>query len=42
MIKEIDENGCKCLGVLEAKDILEKEMKEKLKSEYFRCVKLLV
>ena len=41
MIKEIDENGYKYLGVLEAEDILEKEMKEKLKSEYFRRVKLL-
>ena len=41
MIREIDENGHKYLGVLEAEDIFEKEMKEKLKSEYFRRVKLL-
>ena len=37
MIREIDENGYKYLGVLEVEDILEKEMK----SEYFGCVKLL-
>ena len=41
MIREINENGYKYPGVLEAEDVLEKEMKEKLKSEYFRCVKLL-
>ena len=41
MIREINENGYKYLGVLEAENILEKEMKEKLKSEYFRHVKLL-
>ena len=41
MIREIDENGYKYLGVLEAEDILEKEIKENLKSEYFRRVKLL-
>ena len=41
MIREIDENGYKYLGVLEAEDILEKEIKENLKSEYFRHVKLL-
>ena len=41
MIRKIDENGYKYLGVLEAEDIFEKEMKEKLRSEYFRRVKLL-
>ena len=41
-IKEIDEGGYKYLGVLEAEVILEKEMKERLKGEYFRRVKLLL
>ena len=30
MIREIDENGYKYLGVLEAEDLVEKETKEKL------------
>ena len=42
VIKEIEEGGYKYLGVLEAEMILEKEMKAKLKSEFFRRVKLLV
>ena len=41
MIRKIDENDYKYLGVLEAEDIFEKEMKEKLRSEFFRRVKLL-
>ena len=41
MIKEINENGYKYLGVLEVEESLEKEMKEKLKSEYCKHVKLL-
>ena len=31
-IREINENGYKYLGVLEMENIMEKEMKEKLKS----------
>ena len=42
IIKEIDETGYKYLGVLEAEDILEKEMKVRLKGEYYRRVKLLL
>ena len=41
-IKEIDDNGYKYLGVLEAENIMEREMKVKLKVEYFRRVKLLL
>ena len=41
-IKEIDEGGYKYLGVLEADMILEKDMKERLKKEFFRRVRLLV
>ena len=41
-IKEIEEGGYKYLGVLEAEQIMEKEMKVKLKTEYFRRVKLLL
>ena len=41
-IKEIDDGGYKYLGVLEAENILESEMKVKLRNEYFRRVKLLL
>ena len=42
VIKEIDESGYKYLGVLEGEQILESEMKGKLRAEYFRRVRLLV
>ena len=42
IIKEIDEGGYKYLGVLEAEDIMEKVMKDRLKGEYYRRTKLLV
>ena len=42
MIKEIEEDGYKYLGVLEAEMIMEKEMKQRLKGEYYRRVRLLV
>ena len=38
VIKEIDESGYKYLGVLEGEQILESEMKGKLRAEYFRRV----
>ena len=42
VIKEIDESGYKYLGVLEAEQMLESDVKGKLKAEYFRRVRLLV
>jgi len=41
-IKEIEEGGYKYLGVLEADMILEKEMKTRLRKEFFRRIRLLV
>ena len=41
VMSEIDESGYKYLGVLEGADIMGKEMKEKVRKEYFRRVKLL-
>jgi hypothetical protein len=41
MMKEIDEEGYKYLGVLEGADIKNREMKEKVRVEYLRRVKLL-
>ena len=41
-IKEIEESGYKYLGVLEAEVIMERDMKERLKGEYFRRVRLLL
>ena len=35
VIKEIDKSGYKYLGVLEAEQMLESEMKDKLRAEYF-------
>ena len=40
MMREVDENGYKYLRVLEGADIMQKEMKEKVK-EYLRRVKLV-
>ena len=38
---EVDEHGCKYLGVLEGADIMQ-EMKEKVKLEYLSMVTLVV
>ena len=38
---EVDENGYKYLGVLEGADIMQKEMKEKVRQEYMKRVKLV-
>ena len=40
-MKELDENGYKYLGVLEGADIMNREMKKKVKEEYLRRVKLV-
>ena len=40
MMCEVDENGYKYLGVLEGADIMQKEMKEKVRQEYMKRVKL--
>ena len=39
MMGEVDENGYKYLGVLEGADIMQKEMKEKVRQEYMKRVK---
>ena len=42
-IKEIDKDrGYKCLGVLEADKIKDKEMKEKIQKEFFRRVRRIL
>ena len=42
MMKDLGDEGYKYLGVLEASEIKTKEMKEKVRSEYTRRVKLLL
>ena len=42
MIKELDEKGYKYLGILQNDTIMEKEMKGKIRGEYFRRLKLLL
>ena len=41
IMREVDQSGYKYLGVLEGADIMQKEMKEKVRSEYLRRVKLV-
>ena len=41
MMKEVDANGYKYLGVLEGADIKNREMKDKVSGEYLRRVKLV-
>ena len=41
VMKELDENGYKYLGVIEGADIMNREMKKKVKDEYLRRVKLV-
>ena len=41
MMGEVDENGYKYLGVLEGADIMQKEMKEKVRQAYMKRVKLV-
>jgi hypothetical protein len=41
MMGEVDKNGYKYLGVLQGADIMQKEMKEKIRREYLRRVKLV-
>ena len=41
IMREVDENGYKYLGVLEGADIMKREMKEKISGEYLRRVKAL-
>ena len=41
-IREVDEHGYKYLGILESDNIMHKEMKDKIRSEYFRRLKVLV
>ncbi|KXJ06748.1 hypothetical protein AC249_AIPGENE17286, partial [Exaiptasia diaphana] len=40
-MSEMDESGYKYLGVLEGADIMQKEMKQKVRDEYLRRVKLV-
>ena len=41
VMKEVDDNGYRYLGVLEGAGIMNKEMKKKVKEEYLRRVKLV-
>ena len=41
VMKEVDENGYKYLGVLQSEKVMNKKMKEKISVEYLRRVKLL-
>lgn len=41
VMREVDQGGYKYLGVLEGADIMQKEMKEKVRKEYLRRVKLV-
>ena len=41
-MKDVDENGYKYLGVLQADNLKNLEMKDKVRNEYMRRVKLLV
>ena len=41
MMGKVDENEYKYLGVLEGEDIMQKEMKEKVRQEYMKRVKLV-
>ena len=42
VMKDVDESGCKYLGVLQAENVKNCEMKDKVRTEYLRRVKLLV
>ena len=41
VMKDVDENGYKYLGVLQAENVKNREMKDKVRTEYLRRVKLL-
>ena len=42
VMKDVDENGYKYLGVSQAENVKNREMKDKVRNEYMRRVKLLV
>ena len=42
VIKELNEKGYKYLRILQSDTVMEKQMKEKVKGEYFRRLKLLL
>ena len=42
VIKELDEKRYKNLGILQTDTVMEKQMKGKVKGEYFRRLKLLL
>ena len=39
VMKDVDENGYKYLGVLQAENVKSREMKDKVRTEYLRRVK---
>ena len=41
-IKDIDETGCKYLGIIESEEIKHQEMKEKIKKEYIKRLKIIL
>ena len=34
VMKDVDESGCKCFGVLHAENVKNREMKDKVRTEY--------
>ena len=42
IMKEVDENGCTSLGILELDEIKEQEMKIRVTSEYKRKLRLIL
>ena len=42
VMKDVDENGYKYLGALQAQNVKNRKMKDKVRTEYLRRVKLLV
>ena len=41
MMKEVDENGYTYLGVLQTEELMDKEIKRRVRVEYLRRVRLL-
>ena len=41
-IKDIDETGCRYLGIIESEEIKNQEMKEKIKKEYIKRLKAIL
>ena len=40
-MKDVAEEGCKYLGVVQNENVINRKMKDKVRNEYFRRVKLI-